>query len=64
MNIKYKEPKTIRRNGRWVKLTHQARGKWYVAQGFEGQITAAYGRSAVSETHARVIAYGWLDDNG
>jgi hypothetical protein len=54
--------KTIRRNGKWVKITHTGRGRYIVAQGWAGSFTARHIHRLTNAWKARHWADAWLND--
>jgi hypothetical protein len=53
--------KTIRRNGKWAKITRKSRGVYIYALGFEGNIKAASIHEG-SRALAEIAAEYWLND--
>jgi hypothetical protein len=53
---------TTRRNGKWASVSRLARGRYVVAQGWEGKLKAARIVRLTNMPNARLWAAAWLDD--
>ncbi len=54
--------RTIRRNGKWAKITHVARARYVIAQGWQGDVAARHIHRLSNVSDAMSWANSWLDD--
>lgn len=53
---------TLRVGDRWVKITHTGPGKFVVASGWKGDVSARHRHTLPNESDARSWAKSWLDE--
>ena len=53
--------KTLRGNGKWTKITHVAKGRFVIAQGYEGQFQCAFRHTLSNASDAKSWAESWIN---